>query len=83
MKDMENLKAKNEKLEKEIISARYGADNWRNYAKKICAHISNDFNKNIDNKVEALVKAKNEFNDDADTIKQNSKDGVSRQEVCC
>ena len=53
--DMESLKTKNDKLEKEIISVRQGVGNWRNYTKKMSAQILNNVNKNIENKIEVLV----------------------------
>ena len=71
MKAVGKLKSQNNKLEKEIVSARHAVDNWKEGVKNMSDQILNDVNKDIISKVEKLVKVK-------DNIKNANKTYLSR-----
>ena len=52
---MENLKAKNDKLEKEITTVRHAVDNLRSEVKNMNGQIFDEVNKDIDTKLEAML----------------------------
>ena len=55
IKDVENFKAKNDKLEKEITTVRQGVYNWRSEVKNMNGQFLDEVNKDIDTKVEAML----------------------------
>ena len=75
-KEFANLKARNEILEKEVKTVRQSINNWRKDSKNISEQILNTVNKDIDSKIEKLVQAKKDLNDDVGTITQNIKQEV-------
>ena len=75
-KELANLKARNEILEKEVKTVRQGVNNWRKDSENMSEQILNTVNKDIDSRVEKLVKAKKDLNDDVGTITQNIKQEI-------
>ena len=68
--NVKDLKARNDKPEKEIITVRHGVDNCRSEVIKMNDQILDEVNKDIVTKVEAMGKVKYEINNDVNRIKK-------------
>ena len=77
------MKEKHKAFEREVKSVRSSVDNWRKDVNNRSKQIEDDVDKKINNKLEALVKAKKELDDDVQTIilsiKQKVKDELTAE----
>ena len=75
-KQVEILKTSKNDIEKEVKKVRRGIDNWKTESKKMWEQAENGVDKKINDKLEAMVKARKDLNGDVKTITQSIKEEI-------